>query len=102
MEAKKYKDLQGESVSWTVDGVAPVQGQGLGPGESMVSVPAKGQQALTQEEQMFQFEYEGRKELMFQFKTCQSAFFLLFTPSTVWMRPTHTMEGHRPYQSLLM
>ena len=61
----------------------------------------------TQEEPVFQFESKDRKKPMSQFQGHQAGrilsylgeaqLFVLFIPSTDWVRPTHVREGNLLY-----
>lgn len=92
MEADKSQHLQGEL------GLQESQWHSSSPKDSRFE---------TQEEPLCQFESKGRTKSMFQFKSSQAerilsyselaSVFVLFSPSTGWMRPAHISEGSLLY-----
>ena len=93
METEKSQDLQ--SASWRA-----------GRADGAVLSNPKASRPEAQEEPVFQFEREGRKRTMSQLSTQakgapsysrENQTFVLFKPSTDWVRPTHIQKGNLLY-----
>ena len=97
MEAGKSRELQAESASMETQ-----------ESQWFSSSPKTGR-LKTQEEPIFQFESEGRKKAKVSVKRQAGklsliwnrvSLFVLFRPSTDWMRATHVGERNLLYSNL--